>query len=145
MRGFSLGHSSKWHVKPDLVLFFLKPSTLDHLHDTPYLNYRFGLLSVHDPMRWLSSIPRFFRLFPYNSILLFSRSFHLDSHPSLTIVVAKPSFSLARSRIGSVWLFMVHFHRRECPAITYMAMGFQPRSFPVGGMYVKGIGQLTKV
>ena len=36
-------------------------------------------------------------------------------------------------------------HRRECPAITYMAMGFRPRSFPVGGMYVKGIGQLTKV
>ena len=36
-------------------------------------------------------------------------------------------------------------HRRECPAITYMAMGFRPRSFPVGGMYVKGIGRLTKV
>ena len=35
-------------------------------------------------------------------------------------------------------------HRRECPAITYMAMGFWPRSFPVGGMYVKGIGRLTK-
>ena len=26
-----------------------------------------------------------------------------------------------------------------------MAMGFRPRSFPVGGMYVKGIGRLTKV
>ena len=25
-------------------------------------------------------------------------------------------------------------HRRECPAITYMAMGFRPRSFPVGGV-----------
>ena len=37
------------------------------------------------------------------------------------------------------------WHRRECPAITYMAMGFRPRSFPVGGMYVKGIGRLTKV
>ena len=36
-------------------------------------------------------------------------------------------------------------HRRECPAITYMAMGFRPRSFPVGGMYVKGVGRLTKV
>ena len=36
-------------------------------------------------------------------------------------------------------------HRRECPAITYTAMGFRPRSFPVGGMYVKGIGWLTKV
>ena len=35
--------------------------------------------------------------------------------------------------------------RRECPAITYMAMGFRPRSFPVGGMYVKGVGRLTKV
>ena len=33
----------------------------------------------------------------------------------------------------------------ECPAITYMAMGFRPCSFPVGGMYVKGIGRLTKV
>ena len=36
-------------------------------------------------------------------------------------------------------------HRRECSAITYMAMGFWPRSFPVGGMYVKGVGRLTKV
>ena len=36
-------------------------------------------------------------------------------------------------------------HRRECPVITYMAMGFRPRSFPVGEMYVKGIGRLTKV
>ena len=36
-------------------------------------------------------------------------------------------------------------HRRECPAITYMAMGFRPRSFPVGGMYVKGVVRLTKV
>ena len=26
-----------------------------------------------------------------------------------------------------------------------MAMGFRPHSFPVGGMYVKGIGRLTKV
>ena len=26
-----------------------------------------------------------------------------------------------------------------------MAMGFRPRSFPVGGMYVKGNGRLTKV
>ena len=39
----------------------------------------------------------------------------------------------------------LRLHRRECPAITYMAMGFRPRSFPVGGMYVKGIGRLTKV
>ena len=39
----------------------------------------------------------------------------------------------------------VRKHRRECPAITYMAMGFRPRSFPVGGMCVKGIGRLTKV
>ena len=28
---------------------------------------------------------------------------------------------------------------------TYMAMGFWPHSFPVGGMYVKGNGRLTKV
>ena len=26
-----------------------------------------------------------------------------------------------------------------------MEMGFRPRSFPVGGMYVNGIGRLTKV
>ena len=39
-----------------------------------------------------------------------------------------------------------HFsHRQECPEITYMAMGFRPHSFPVGGMYLKGTGQLTKV
>ena len=36
-------------------------------------------------------------------------------------------------------------HRQECPEITYMAMGFRPHSFPVGGMYVKGIGRLTNV
>ena len=37
-------------------------------------------------------------------------------------------------------------HRRqECPEITHMAMGFQPRSFPVGGMYVKDFGWLKKV
>ena len=36
-------------------------------------------------------------------------------------------------------------HRQECPEITYMAMGFRPHSFPVGGMYVKGIGRFTKV
>ena len=41
--------------------------------------------------------------------------------------------------------FDVPAHRREFPAITYMAMGFRPRSFPVGEMYVKGIGRLTKV
>ena len=34
---------------------------------------------------------------------------------------------------------------QECPEITYMAMGFRPHSFPAGGMYVKGIGRLTKV
>ena len=26
-----------------------------------------------------------------------------------------------------------------------MTMGFRPHSFPVGGMFVKGIGRLTKV
>ena len=31
------------------------------------------------------------------------------------------------------------------PEITYMAMGFRPHSFPVGGMFVKGIGRLKKV
>ena len=36
-------------------------------------------------------------------------------------------------------------HRRECPEITYMAMGVQPHSFPVGGVYVKGVGRPTKV
>ena len=36
---------------------------------------------------------------------------------------------------------------QQCPEITYMhmAMGFWPHSFLVGGMYVKGIGRLTKV
>ena len=38
-----------------------------------------------------------------------------------------------------------HRHRRECPEITYMAMGFRPHSFPVGGMYMKGTGRLMKV
>ena len=36
-------------------------------------------------------------------------------------------------------------HRQEGPEITCMAMGFRPHSFPVGGMYVKGIGRSTKV
>ena len=36
-------------------------------------------------------------------------------------------------------------HRRECPEITYMAMGLRPHSFSVGGMYMKGTGRLTKV
>ena len=35
--------------------------------------------------------------------------------------------------------------RQECLEITYMAMGFRPHSFPVEGMYVKGIGGLTRV
>ena len=40
-----------------------------------------------------------------------------------------------------------HFflHRRECPEIANMAMGFLPHSFPVGGMYMKGTGWLMKV
>ena len=36
-------------------------------------------------------------------------------------------------------------HRQECPEITYMAMGFRPHWFRVGGMYMKGTGRLTKV
>ena len=36
-------------------------------------------------------------------------------------------------------------YRQECLEITYMAMGLRPHSFPVRGMYVKGIGWLTKV
>ena len=36
-------------------------------------------------------------------------------------------------------------HRQECPEITYMATGFRPHSFPVGGMYMKGTGKLKKV
>ena len=41
----------------------------------------------------------------------------------------------------------VMFLKKFCASsrITYMAIGFRPRSFPVGGMYVKGIGRLTKV
>ena len=39
----------------------------------------------------------------------------------------------------------VSSRRQEWTEITYMAMGFRPHSFPVGGMYVKGIGQLAKV
>ena len=33
---------------------------------------------------------------------------------------------------------------QKCPEITYMAMGFQPHSVPVGGMHmhVKGNGRL---
>ena len=38
-----------------------------------------------------------------------------------------------------------HRHRQECPEITYMAMVFRPHSFPVGGMYMKGTGWLTKI
>ena len=41
--------------------------------------------------------------------------------------------------------FYLSGHPQECPEITYLAMGFRPHSFPVGGMYVKGIGLLTKV
>ena len=40
---------------------------------------------------------------------------------------------------------VIRIHRQECPEITYMAMGFRPHSFPVGGMYMKGTGRLTKV
>ena len=36
-------------------------------------------------------------------------------------------------------------HRQECPEITYMAMGFRPHTFPVGGMYMKGTGRQAKV
>ena len=37
-------------------------------------------------------------------------------------------------------------HRRQdCPKITYMTRGFRPHSFPVGRMYVQGLGRLTKV
>ena len=34
---------------------------------------------------------------------------------------------------------------QECPEITYMTMGFGPRSLAFGGMCVKGIGRPTKV
>ena len=66
---------------------------------------------------------------------------HLKMQPPLSSASAKtpvmwPTFSCPKT---------IRYHRRECPAITYMAMGFRPRSFPVGGMYVKGIGRLTKV
>ena len=37
------------------------------------------------------------------------------------------------------------YHRRECPEITYMAMGSRPHSFPVRGVYMKGTGRRTKV
>ena len=38
-----------------------------------------------------------------------------------------------------------HPRRQECPDITNMAMGYRAHSFPVGGMFVEGIGRLTKV
>ena len=45
----------------------------------------------------------------------------------------------------SKYVHLVPTRCQQCPEITYMAMGFRPRLFPVGGMYVKGIGRLTKV
>ena len=42
-------------------------------------------------------------------------------------------------------------HRQDCPEITYIAMGFRPHSFPVGGMnwavdesYKKSLASLLK-
>ena len=42
-------------------------------------------------------------------------------------------------------MLVCNHDRQECPEITYMAMGFRPHSFPVGGMYMRGTGRLTKV
>ena len=43
------------------------------------------------------------------------------------------------------FVIVVVYHRQKRPEITYMAMGFRPHSFPVGGMYGKGIGRPMKV
>ena len=66
----------------------------------------------------------------------------LNPHPGTDEIIVKQSHPGGMRRERPVSL---RNHRRECPAITYMAMGIRPRSFPVGGMYVKGIGRLTKV
>ena len=61
-------------------------------------------------------------------------------------LIGAQSFDSSQVRLR-LWEGMgVHaYHRRECPDITYMAMGFRPHSFPVGVMYMKGTGQRTKV
>ena len=63
-----------------------------------------------------------------------------------------PLLSTLSSRFNSLFTwspsFIHHvptYRRQECPEITYIAMGFRPHSFPVGEMYVKGIGRLKKV
>ena len=131
-------------------LFYLKHSTLEHLHDTvihcilvtcvvcfqyepshikvfdiPYrptddevvYSKRLGNKVLVDLNRsnpltviWDALVGQKIQTFS------FSYSCHLDSHPSLTIVYAfsrchpAPPIVLARSRLGTVGLFLVHFH-----------------------------------
>ena len=64
--------------------------------------------------------------------------YHISAVPGLVFLHIPEKVYCCKRQLSDL-------HRRECPAITYMAMGFRPRSFPVGGMYVKGTGRLTKV
>ena len=66
---------------------------------------------------------------------LFGRPFTVESNH-------KPLASIHLKHLNTS---PARLHRQECPEITYMAIGFRPHSFPVVGMYVKGIGRLTKV
>ena len=103
-----------------------KTSTLESVHDTPYLSYMFCLcflqlekptlltmhkddVLVHYPMRWLSSILRF-SPFPNNIVLPFSRSCHLDSRPAFSRCRLALPFVLARRKLGTVGPFLVQFH-----------------------------------